>query len=109
LVLDAGRTVLNTALKRRVPADATSTAGIVREGPLRFSAELAAGFSRFVGWTGADLAPTFPYALLTHLHFSLRDKGFKAENRARAPASSPEFGRLPLHVSPRFFPASQNS
>ncbi len=71
LVLDAGRTVLNTALKRRVPADATSTTGIVRAGPLRFSAELAAGFSRFVGWTGADLAPTFPYALLTHLHFSL--------------------------------------
>jgi DNA topoisomerase-3 len=38
-----------------------------------------------------------------------RDKGFKAENRARAPASSPEFGPLPLHVTPRFFPASRNS
>lgn len=71
LVLDAGRTVFNTALKRRVPADATSTTGLLREGPLSFSAEQAARFSNFVGWTGVDLAPTFPYALLTHLHFSL--------------------------------------
>ena len=71
LLLDAGRTVFNTALKRRVPHDATSAAGIVREGPLHFSAELAARFSSFVEWRGNDLAPTFPYALLTHLHFSL--------------------------------------
>ena len=69
--MDAGRTVVNTALKRRVPADATTVAGIVREGPLHFSRELAARFSSFVGWTGDGLAPTFPYALLTHLHFSL--------------------------------------
>ncbi|MDP3501109.1 MAG: MaoC/PaaZ C-terminal domain-containing protein [Myxococcales bacterium] len=71
LVLDAGRTVFNTVLKRRVPADATSTTGIAREGPLHVSRELAARFSSFVGWTGDGLAPTFPYALLTHLHFSL--------------------------------------
>jgi hypothetical protein len=38
-----------------------------------------------------------------------RDKGFKAENRARDPSSSPEFGCLPLHATPRFFPASRNS
>lgn len=71
LVLDAGRTVVNTVLKRRVPADAMAISGIVREGPLRVSRELAARFSGFVGWTRDGLAPTLPYALLTHLHFSL--------------------------------------
>ncbi len=71
LVLNAGRTVFNTALKRRVPADATTITGIVREGPLHFTPDEAARFSSFVGWTADGLAPTFPYALLTHLHFSL--------------------------------------
>jgi hypothetical protein len=71
LVLNAGRTVFNTLRKRQVPADATSMTGIVREGPLHFSREQAARFSSFVGWTADGLAPTFPYALLTHLHFAL--------------------------------------
>jgi acyl dehydratase len=71
LVLDATRTVFNTAIKRRTLGEVASVTGIVREGPLRFSNALAARFSSFVGWSGADLAPTFPYALLTHLHFSL--------------------------------------
>lgn len=71
LLLDAGSALINTARKRRTPDDATAVSGIVREGPLRGGREQAARFAAFVGWTGDGLPPTWPYALLTHLHFSL--------------------------------------
>jgi hypothetical protein len=62
-------------------------------------------------------APVAPFAATAAVPTELppptsslsRDKGFKAENRARDPSSSPEFGRLPLRATPRFFPASRNS
>jgi len=75
-------------------------------------------------WTAVEVSPEKAQFFALHLSSALRDrglsvitsqdiatrdKGFNAENRARDPSSSPEFGRLPLHATPRFFPASRNS
>ncbi len=71
LALSGARTVVNSLSKQRTPADASSVRGIVREGALGLTGAHAARFADFVAWKQPGLAPTLPYALLTHLHFSL--------------------------------------
>jgi hypothetical protein len=44
---------------------------------LNFSLKILDQFRRITHWDGEEIPPTFPYALLTHLHFSLvNDKNF---------------------------------
>lgn len=48
-----------------------NTNPVRREAALRFSDKHLTAFRDSVAWTRKEIPPTYPYALLTHLHFSL--------------------------------------